>query len=69
MIDDATVEAGVIRARSKDLRDSVRTEYTNLSENITQVISSLNDLFGASIGSANKARDLIDDGLSLVEEE
>ncbi|MBR6100863.1 MAG: hypothetical protein IKP95_00370 [Ruminococcus sp.] len=69
MIDDATAEAGIIRAKSADLRASVKNEYSTLSENITQVISSLNDLFGASIGSANKARDLIDDGLALVEEE
>lgn len=67
LIDDANAEVGIIRAKSADLRESVKTEYDNLSENITQVISSLQDLFGSSIGSANKARDLIDEGLELVD--
>ncbi len=68
MIDEANAQVGLIKAKSADLREGVKNEYTNLSENITQIISSLNDLFGASIGSADKARDLIDEGLGLVEE-
>ena len=67
MITDAHNEATIIREKSSGLRESVRTEYTKLSENVQQLITTLNDLYGSSIGSVNQARDLIDEGLELVE--
>ena len=67
MISDATNEASIIREKSSGLRESVQREYSALSENVQQLITTLNDLYGSSIGSLNKARELIDEGLELVE--
>ena len=58
-----------IRDRSADLRESVKTQFTSLSETVQQLVTSLNDLYGNSIGAVNTARDLIDDGLSLVSDD
>ena len=38
------------------------------SDNVQKLVTTLNDLYGTSIGSVNSARDLIDDGLALVED-
>ena len=67
MISDAQTQVVDIRERSASLRNSVQEEYTKLSENVQQLITTLNDLYGSSIGSVNQARDLIDEGLELVE--
>ena len=47
----------------------VKTQFTSLSETVQQLVTSLNDLYGNSIGAVNTARDLIDDGLSLVSDD
>ena len=69
VVSDAKNEAKNIRAQSADLRESVKTQFTSLSETVQQLVTSLNDLYGNSIGAVNTARDLIDDGLSLVSDD
>ena len=68
-IKDAQQSAVTIKAQSADIRKNVKEQFTALSDNVQKLVTTLNDLYGTSIGSVNNARDLIDDGLALVEDQ
>ena len=67
-IREAQQSAVTIKAQSADIRKNVKEQFTALSDNVQKLVTTLNDLYGTSIGSVNNARDLIDDGLALVED-
>ena len=64
-----STETVTIKAQSADIRKNVKEQFTALSDNVQKLVTTLNDLYGTSIGSVNNARDLIDDGLALVEDQ
>ena len=68
-IRDAQASAVTIKAQSGEIRNKVKAHFTELSDNVQKLVTTLNDLYGTSIGSVNDARDLIDEGLELVEKQ
>lgn len=66
-IRNATIEESKIRSQSKGLRDSVSVEFTELNTNIQKLSTVLNDLFGDSIVKIDSAKELVANGLQLVE--
>ena len=69
MLEDAKNQSENIKAKSADLRNSVRTEFEALNTTVTKLLSEINELSGESVRMANNARDLVDEGLDLVTDE
>lgn len=64
---NAREQEAKITSQSKGLRDSVRTEFTELQGNISKLSTVLNDLFGDSIVKIDSAKELVANGLQLVD--
>ncbi len=67
LMKNAREQESKITAQSKGLRDSVRTEFTELQGNISKLSTVLNDLFGDSIVKIDSAKELVANGLQLVD--
>ena len=69
MIEDAKIETANFRAKSEDLRNGVKTEFESLNGTVSKLLSQLNELSTESMRMASAARDLVDEGLDLVDGE
>lgn len=67
LIRNAREQESKITSQSKGLRDSVRTEFSELQSNISKLSTVLNDLFGDSIVKIDSAKELVASGLQLVD--
>ena len=67
LLKNAREQEARITAQSKGLRDSVKTEFTELQTNVQKLSTVLNDLFGDSIVKLDSAKELVANGLQLVE--
>ncbi len=67
LLKNAREQEAKITAQSKGLRDSVKTEFTELQGNISKLSTVLNDLFGDSIVKIDSAKELVANGLQLVD--
>jgi len=68
MIEDAKNQAANISSRSAEIKEEVKTKFEGLNETVSKLLASLNDLNSQSMQMASSARDLIDEGLDLVED-
>ncbi len=67
LMKNAREQEARITAQSKGLRDSVKTEFTELQTNVQKLSTVLNDLFGDSIVKLDSAKELVANGLALVD--
>lgn len=67
MIKNAREQERQILGQSKGLRDSVRTEFSELDVTLQKLSTILNDLLGDSSVKVGSAKELVANGLKLVE--
>ena len=68
MLSGTQNQAGNIKSKSADLRTEVRDQFESLNTVVSNLLGQINELTTESMRMANAARDLVDEGLDLVDD-